>query len=179
MAKQHSSTSKRTIPVKENLRPVEVYFNRLNKSHQHPTNRLLHFICVPLMLFGLLAITWAIPFPYIKFLGQYNGFLNWASFIIAFSVYYTLKSSPNLSYTLLLVLFGLSYGVSKLAEWQLAGGPPLIWVGTAIFALSWLGQYIGGKIEGNGSSFDDDKKLVLYTPIWVLHFLAKRIGLKY
>jgi len=178
MAKQHSNF-KKTIPINENLRPIEVHFNRLNASHQHPTNRLLHFICVPLMLFGLLCIAWAIPFPYIKFLGQYNGMFNWASFLIAFSVYYTLKASPNLSYMLLLVLFALSYGVSKLATWELSGGVPLIWVGTAIFAIAWLGQYIGGKIEGKEASFNDDKQLVLYTPIWVLHFLAKKIGLKY
>jgi len=178
MAKQHSIT-KRNIQIKENLRPVEVYFNRLNASHQHPTNRLLHFICVPLMLLGILGIAWAIPFPYIKFLGQYNGMFNCASFFIAFSVYYTLKLSPNLSYTMLLVLFVLSYGVSKLAAWEIAGGPPLIWVSTGILAVAWLGQYIGGNLEGNKRSFDDDKQLVLYTPIWVLHFLAKKIGLKY
>ncbi|MBD1394854.1 Mpo1 family 2-hydroxy fatty acid dioxygenase [Mucilaginibacter glaciei] len=178
MAKQHLNT-KKTIRIPENLRPVEVYFSRLNASHQNPTNLLLHFVCVPLMLLGILAITWAIPFPYLKFLGRYNVMFNWASFVIAFSVYYTLKISPNLSYTLLLVLFALSYGVSKLAAWDIAGGPPLIWVGTAILAIAWFGQYIGGKIEGREISFQEDKKLVLYTPIWVLHFLAKRIGLKY
>jgi uncharacterized membrane protein YGL010W len=177
MAKQHSNI--KTAPRKEDLRPVEVYFNRLNASHQNPTNRLLHFICIPLMLFGILGIAWAIPFPYIKFIGGYNGFFNWASFLIAFSVYYTLKLSPNLSYTMLLVLFVLSYGVSKLAEWQLTGGLPLIWVGTILFAIAWLGQFIGGQIEGKKESFADDKQLVLITPIWVLHFLAKKIRLRY
>jgi uncharacterized membrane protein YGL010W len=178
MGKLHSNT--KPLPLNNGpLRPVEGYFNRLNTSHQHPTNRLLHFICIPLMLFGMLGIAWAIPFPYLKFLGQYHSMFNWASFLIAFSVYYTLKLSPNLSYTMLLLLFVLSYGVSKLAAWQLAGGLPLIWVGTGIVAIAWLGQYIGGSIEGNRKSFDDDKQLVLITPIWVLHFLAKKIGLRY
>ena len=177
MAKQHSNI--KTTSAKKDLRPVEVYFYRLNASHQNPTNRLLHFICIPIMLLGILAIAWAIPFPYLKFIGSYNGFFNWASFLIAFSVYYTLKLSPNLSYTMLLVLFVLSYAVSKLAEWQLAGGLPLIWVGTILVALAWIGQFAGGKIEGKKESFADDKQLVLITPIWVLHFLATKIGLKY
>jgi uncharacterized membrane protein YGL010W len=174
-----SRTTLKPIPVKENLRPIEVYFNRLNASHKNPTNRLLHFTGIPLMLLGVLGIAWAIPFPYIKFLGQYNGMFNWASFVIAFSVYYTLKLSPNLSYAMLIILFILSYGISQLAALELAGGPPLIWVSTGILATGVLLQYMGGNIEGNKRSFEDDKQLVLITPIWVLHFLAKRIGLKY
>lgn len=104
---------------------------------------------------------------------------NWASFLIAFCVYYTLKLSPILSYTMLLVLFALSYGVSQLAVWEQAGGIPLIWMETLFLALAWLGQYIGGKKEGNEASFKDDTQLVLITPIWVLYSLFKRFGWKY
>jgi uncharacterized membrane protein YGL010W len=167
------------ISVKENLRPIEVYFNRLNASHQNPANKLLHFIGIPLVLFGILGIAWAIPFPFIKFLGQYNGMFNWASFVIAFSVYYTLKLSPNLSYTILIILFVLSFGISQLAALETAGGPPLIWVSTAILAVGVLLQYIGGNMEGSKRSFEDDWQLALITPIWLMHFLAKRIGMKY
>ena len=104
---------------------------------------------------------------------------NWASFLIAFCVYYTLKLSPILSYTMLLVLFALSYGLSRLAAWEIAGGPPMIWVCTFTMALAWLGHYIGGKKEGNEASFSDDKQLVLITPIWVLYSLFKSLGWKY
>jgi hypothetical protein len=104
---------------------------------------------------------------------------NWASFLIAITVYYTLKLSPILSYTMLLVLFALSYGVSQLALWEHAGGIPLIWMGTLFLAFAWLGQFIGGKKEGNQASFRDDKQLVMITPIWVLYSLFKRLGWKY
>ncbi|AMR34519.1 hypothetical protein A0256_11535 [Mucilaginibacter sp. PAMC 26640] len=161
------------------MRPVDVFFSRLDASHKNATNRLLHYICVPLMLFALLAITWAIPFPYLKFIGSYNGMFNWASFLIAFCVYYTLKLSPILSYTMLILLFGLSYGVSLLAAWELAGGIPLIWMGTLLLAIAWLGQYLGSKQEGNPASFKDDTQLVLITPIWVLYSLFKRLGWRY
>ena len=67
-------------------RPVDIYFDKYAESHQNPTNKLIHWVCVPLIVFSLLGLVWAIPFPYIKFLGQYNGFVNWASFLIAFSI---------------------------------------------------------------------------------------------
>ena len=178
MAKPKPNTIRPVLP-KKGERPVDVYFNRLDASHRNPNNRVLHFICVPLMLFSALGIAWAIPFPYLKFLGTYNGMFNWASFLIAFSVYYTLKLSPILSYTMLLILFALSYGVSRLAALELAGGPPMIWVCTFTMALAWLGQFIGGKKEGNEASFKDDTQLVLITPIWVLYSLFKRLGWKY
>jgi uncharacterized membrane protein YGL010W len=178
MAKPKPNTIRPVLPKKDE-RPVDVYFNRLNASHRNPTNRVLHFICVPLMLFGALGIAWAIPFPHFEFLKSYNEMFNWASFLIAITVYYTLKLSPILSYTMLLVLFALSYGVSQLALWEHAGGIPLIWMGTLFLAFAWLGQFIGGKKEGNQASFRDDKQLVMITPIWVLYSLFKRLGWKY
>jgi len=179
MAKFKSVTIKPTSAKQEDLRPVEIHFNRLNKSHRQPTNQLLHFICVPVMVFSVLGLAWAIPFPQFKFMAAYQGYFNWASFVIAFWVYYTLKLSPVLSYLMLFVLFGFSYGVMQLSLWEQAGGIPLIWVSTLFFGLAWLGQFIGGNIEGNKQSFEDDKQLVLITPIWVLHFLAKKIRFKY
>jgi uncharacterized membrane protein YGL010W len=178
MAKPKPNTIRPILPKKDE-RPVDVYFNRLDASHRNPTNRLLHFLCVPVMLLGALGITWAVPFPHLAFLGSYNEMFNWASFLIAFCVYHTLKLSAILSYTMLIVLFGLSYGVSQLAAWEHAGGIPLIWMGTLFLAFAWFGQYLGGKKEGNEASFKDDGQLVLITPIWVLYSMFKRLGWKY
>jgi uncharacterized membrane protein YGL010W len=45
--------------------------------------------------------------------------------------------------------------------------------------LAWVGQFIGHKIEGKKPSFLDDVKFLLIGPIWLLHFICKKIGLKY
>ncbi|MBK0378401.1 Mpo1 family 2-hydroxy fatty acid dioxygenase [Mucilaginibacter segetis] len=179
MARSGKKVYNPVSPKKEDLRPVDVYFNRLNASHQQSTNLLLHFIGVPLMVLGALAIAWAIPFPHFSFIGKYNGYFNWASFLIAFWIYYTLKLSPMLSYLMLFLMFGFSYGVMELSAIEQISGIPLIWIGTFILALAALLQFIGGKTEGKPSSFNDDKQLVLITPIWVLHFLTKKIGIRY
>jgi len=175
-----STTNKKSPPSKvAETRPIEVYFDKYSENHQNTTNKLIHWICVPLIVFSLLGLIWAIPFPYIKFLGEYNGFFNWASFILAFSIYYYYKLSPVLSYLMLLVLFGFSYGIIGLDTWQKEGGPALWLVCMVIFVLAWAGQFIGHKIEGKKPSFFDDLKFLLIGPIWLLHFILKRVSIKY
>lgn len=88
----------------EPKRPVDVLFDKYAESHQDHTNKLIHWICVPLIVFSLLGLVWAIPFPHLEFLGKYNGFLNWASFLIAFSLYYYFILSPALSFLMLCVV---------------------------------------------------------------------------
>ncbi len=134
---------------------------------------------MPLIVFSLLGLVWAIPFPYLKFLGSYNGFFNWASFLIAFSIYFYYKLSPVLSYLMLLIIFAFCYGIMELDTLQKAGGPALWLVCLVIFVVSWIGQFIGHKIEGKKPSFLDDIKFLLIGPIWLLHFILKKIKLKY
>lgn len=167
--------------MEQNSHPkqVDVYFDKYAESHQNKTNELIHWICVPLIVFSLLGLIWAIPFPYIKFLGQYNGFLNWASFLIAFSIFYYFKLSPILSYFMLLIIFAFSYGITELYQWQLAGGPALWLVCLGIFVIAWAGQFIGHKVEGKKPSFIDDLKFLLIGPIWLLHFVLNRFSIRY
>ena len=171
MSKQKTNT--------EIKRPVDVYFDKYQESHNNQTNEIIHWICVPLIVFSLLGLVWAIPFPYIGFLGRYNGFVNWASFLIAFSIYYYYRLSPVLSYMMLLLVFLMSWGIVSLENWEKVGGPSLWQVSLAIFALAWIGQFIGHKIEGKKPSFLDDVKFLLIGPIWLLHFICKKAGIKY
>jgi len=160
-------------------RPVEVYFDKYAESHQNPVNKTIHWICVPLIVFSLLGLVWAIPFPHIGFLGQYNQFINWASLLIAFSIYYYYRLSPVLSYLMLVIVFIFCYIITGLAGWQKAGGPPLWESCLAIFVVSWIGQFIGHKIEGKKPSFLDDLRFLLIGPIWLLHFVLNKLSLRY
>jgi len=160
-------------------RLVDVYFDKYAESHQNPTNKLIHWICVPLIVFSLLGLVWAIPFPDLKFLGEYKTFFNWYSFLLAFAVYYYYRLSPVLSYLMFFLLFVSGYGIIELINWQHAGGPAMYQVCLVIFVLSWIGQFIGHKIEGKKPSFLDDLKFLLIGPIWLLHFLLKKFSIKY
>lgn len=158
---------------------VDIYFDKYAESHQNTTNELIHWICVPLIVFSLLGLVWAIPFPYLKFLGRYNGFVNWASFLIAFAIYYYYKLSPVLSYFMLLIIFAFSYAIIGLEYWSKTGGPQIWQSCLVIFVLSWIGQFVGHKIEGKKPSFLDDVKFLLIGPIWLLHFILLRLKVKY
>jgi len=160
-------------------RAVDIYFAKYAESHQNPTNEAIHFICIPLIVFSLMGLVWSIPFPYLKFLGTYNGVFNWASFLFAFSIYYYLKLSPVLSYIMLLVLFSFSYAIIQLEQWHKTGGPALWLVCLIIFFIAWVGQFIGHKIEGKKPSFLDDIKFLLIGPIYLLHLILKKLGIKY
>lgn len=160
-------------------RPVDIYFDQYGESHQNQTNELIHWICVPLIVFSLLGLVWQIPFPHLDFLGQYNGYFNWASFLIAFAMYYYFTLSPVLFFLMIWVIGLMSYGIVKLEHWQAAGGPAAWLVFAIIFVVAWIGQFIGHKIEGKKPSFLDDVKFLLIGPIWLLHFVCKKLGLKY
>ncbi len=165
----------KAIPKKE----VDILFDKYAESHQNHSNELIHWICVPLIVFSLLGLIWAVPFPYLAFMGKYNGFVNWASFLIAFSIYYYYKLSPVMSYLMLLLIFLMCMVIVKIEEAQAAGGPALWLVCAVIFVLAWIGQFIGHKIEGKKPSFLEDIKFLLIGPIWLLHYICKKIGLSY
>lgn len=163
----------------EQKRKIDILFDKYGESHQNPRNELIHWICVPLIVFSLLGLAWAIPFPHLGILGRYNGFLNWASFLIAFSVFYYYKLSPVMSYLMLVMIFIMTFFIVMLEKWQLNGGPAIWQVYGLIFLLSWVGQFVGHRIEGKKPSFLDDVKFLLIGPIWLLHFICKKVGLRY
>jgi uncharacterized membrane protein YGL010W len=161
-------------------RLVDVYFDKYSESHQNHTNEIIHWICVPSIVFSLFGLIWAIPFPHIEILGKYNGYVNWASFLIAFSIYYYYKLSPVLSYFMLLLIMFFSAGIVTLEKMHNTAGWPQMWeVCLGIFVLAWIGQFIGHKIEGKKPSFLDDLKFLLIGPIWLLHFILKKAKIKY
>ena len=160
-------------------REIDVLFDKYSENHQNPTNKLIHWVCVPLIVFSIIGLVSAIPFPHIGFLGKYNMYINWFSFLMASTMYYYLKLSPILSY-FMLFFFGICYFfVIQLEYVEQAGGIALWQSSLIIFVLSWIGQYIGQKIEGKKPSFLDDVKFLLIGPLWLLHLLLKKLKINY
>ena len=74
------------------------------------------------------------------------------------------------------VLAAMLFSVDALS--QLARVP--LWaVSAAVFALAWLGQFIGHAIEGKRPSFFKDLQFLLIGPIWLLAGLYRRAGIRY
>jgi uncharacterized membrane protein YGL010W len=131
-----------------------------SESHRHPTNELIHFVCVPVIVFTLLGILWAIhPLVALAAVGA--------------AMFYYLKLSRPFAYGML-AMSALMLGV-------LAIMPPftVLPFSLALFVVAWIGQFIGHKIEGKKPSFFDDLRFLLIGPLFVLGFLYRRLNLNY
>ncbi|MEJ6500348.1 MAG: DUF962 domain-containing protein [Rhodobacterales bacterium] len=44
-------------------RKIDTLLAEYGESHQNPTNKLVHWICVPVIVWSLMALIWSIPVP--------------------------------------------------------------------------------------------------------------------
>ena len=59
------------------MRSLEQFLSDYGDSHQDPTNQLIHFICVPLILISTLALLWLVPVG--SWLGLEGGAARWVN----------------------------------------------------------------------------------------------------
>lgn len=154
------------------MKEVDQLFMKYGESHQNKINKAIHWIAVPSIVFSLVGLLWSIPFPAIP---KIEGFVNWAAFVIAFSLYYYYRLSPALAYAMLLLIFLFIFLIV-----QIEGSGYALWkVSAIIFVVAWIFQFIGHKIEGKKPSFLDDLKFLLIGPLWLMHFLFKKWNIPY
>lgn len=156
------------------MRTIDQLLNTYGESHRNATNKLIHWVCVPAIMFSLLTLLFAIPF-----FGERQLWANWAFvLLIGAWIYYARLSVTMLGGFLIiggLMLWGITrlyaatgYDAGKLAIWALV-----------IFVVAWIGQFIGHQIEGKKPSFLQDVQFLLIGPAWLLHFIFKKTGIKY
>jgi uncharacterized membrane protein YGL010W len=153
------------------MRRVDELLDNYSMDHQNPTNQWIHVFCVPAIVWSVTALLWCIPIPsHVLPPGFWGGILMFA----AFCYYYRL--SINLSIGLLLCFTAAGF----LNRWILYtyGIYVLFWLGVGVFALAWVVQFIGHKIEGKRPSFLTDVVYLLVGPMWTLRKLYYRLGIK-
>lgn len=159
------------------MRPIQSLLNEYGESHQNPTNKAVHWICVPAILLSLLGLLWSVPTPAVfqqVHLGPVT--LNWAIVFLALAMIYYVRLSVSLAIGMLLVacvFIGIIYELSQFS------GLPLWAVSLIIFAVAWAGQFWGHKIEGKKPSFLKDVQFLLIGPVWLLHFIYRKVGIGY
>jgi uncharacterized membrane protein YGL010W len=158
---------------------VGFYFDKYAAVHQDAANKIIHIIFIPLLLFGLFGLAWVIPFPYIKFLGRYNGDFNWSSFMLAFLVYYYIRLSPALGYVVLFVLLLYFYIITQMLQWQKSGGPQIASVCGVMFLISAIALFFGYIKEGKKLSFEYRYKNILIAPLFLVQLVFRRFNIKY
>jgi uncharacterized membrane protein YGL010W len=142
-------------------------------SHENPTNKLLHWICVPPIVLSVMGILWSLPVPAI--FAETSPWLNWATLSAAAALVYYLALSPSLAVGVL-----IAFVILLLVTKTLADLPWPLWLTSlVIFAVAWVGQFIGHAVEGKRPSFFKDMQFLLIGPLWLLAFVYRRLGLPY
>jgi len=159
-------------------RKIDTYFNYWSDKYPKPIDRIIGGICAIVMFFSLLGLSWSVPFPYLHFLGQYNSYFNWASFVIAFSIYYYSGLSPVLSYLMLFLALLFTYFITIL-EKQLNNRLLMFEMFFLILIVCFLVRYLMDKIAGKSSTLKMELLFILIGPVWSFHFLLKKLNISY
>lgn len=170
--------AKEKIKNSEPIRPIHQYFIEYANNHQNPINVIIHWICVPLIIFSVLGLIWAIPVQF-SFLGKYKDYANFATIVIGLVMYYYWTLSRILFWFMLFTDGVFSYFIVQLEYWEQAGGPAFWLVCLVIFILAWIGQFIGHKIEGKKPSFATDLKFLLIGPLWLWSKILNKFKIPY
>ncbi|GAB3755388.1 Mpo1 family 2-hydroxy fatty acid dioxygenase [Lysobacter olei] len=153
-------------------RPIDRWFASYSGDHRNPTNQLIHVVCVPAILWSVIALLWCIPAPGTWFRpGVWAG----AAMVAAALFYYRHTRRLGLGMVAVFVLMGL------LTRWlhDAYGVRTLLWLAIGVFVVAWIGQFVGHKIEGRKPSFLTDLTYLLIGPAWVLAKLYLRLGWSY
>ena len=155
------------------MKNVHTLLDEYGESHQNPVNKAFHWICVPVILWTIVALLWAIPFPESIHLGAYP--LNWAIISLALvQIYYF-----RLSLSLAIGMLGIVAAMLWLTHWVSVNVSVPLWqLAVALFVVAWVGQFIGHTVEGKRPSFFKDVQFLLIGPAWLLSFIYKKAGIK-
>ena len=152
---------------------IEQWLEEYEKSHQNPTNKLIHWLCVPLIMLSIIGLLWSIPLSYqFKINHEFYSINVAIIFLFLVSIYY-FKLSKSLSIGMILISISLIQGIGLLNTLQYD-----LWkISLLIFVLAWIGQFIGHKIEGMKPSFFEDIQFLLIGPAWLLSFIYKKMNI--
>lgn len=157
------------------LSKADQLFEKYGESHQNKINKTIHWIAVPSIVFSLLGMIWSIPFPSQLLPDSIAPFFNWATIGIALALYYYYRLSATLAFAMVLLTFVMALLIVQIEQ----SGMVLWQVSLAVFVIAWIFQFIGHKIEGKKPSFIDDVQYLLIGPLWLLHFVFKKLNIPY
>lgn len=159
-------------PAADPRREVDRWLGNYAEDHRNPTNVLIHWICVPLILWTGVALLWVIPVP--ASLGRAG---LWAGVAMFFALSFYMRLSRPLGFGMLaaFVLLGL---VSE-GLYRVLGPAWLMWLAIGVFVLAWIAQFIGHQIEGKRPSFLTDLAYLLIGPAWLVAKIMRKLGMAY
>ena len=152
------------------MRTIQEWLSEYGESHKNETNKTIHWICVPAIFLSIVGFFYGIKLPFITAGIQ----LNIAMILMALVVVYYASLSRTIWVGML--LFGLfCLWICQLVE--SSGIMPLWLFCVIVFALAWIAQFYGHKIEGKKPSFLKDIQFLMIGPAWLMSHIYKKMGI--
>ena len=137
------------------MKTVTEWFDEYSESHQNKTNKLIHWFCVPTILFSIIGI-----------LAHFSALLTALIVILTLLFYSRLDIVLAVAMAALIVVMA----------WLIYILPVGVGFYIALFVFAWIGQFYGHKIEGKKPSFFKDLQFLLIGPIWCMDaYLSKLV----
>ena len=152
-------------------RTIDEWFDAYGHSHQNPLNEVIHWVCVPLIAFSLIALLHALPTGP---LGTVAPWFDWAMVLVVVASIFYLRLSFSIAVGMM-IMTGLA--ISIIVIWDRFVPWPLWPVAVGLFVLSWIAQFIGHRIEGEKPSFLEDLQFLLVGPAWLLNKIYRKLGI--
>ena len=154
------------------MRTAVEWLDDYGDSHRNRTNKVLHWICVPVIVWCVLGLLWLLPFPGVR---ATHPAANWAVVLVLAAMGYYATLSIRLALGVLPVLLLFLWSISRLDH----PGMPLWRICVLLFVLAWLGQFIGHAIEGKRPSFLKDLQFLMIGPLWLFADGYRRLGINW
>ena len=137
------------------MKTISEWLDEYSESHQDKTNKAIHWVCVPTILFSIIGI-----------LAHFSALLTALILVLTFVFYARLDLVLAVAMAALLVVMA----------WLIFILPVGVGFYIAIFVLAWIGQFYGHKVEGKKPSFLKDLQFLLIGPVWCVDaYLGKLI----
>jgi uncharacterized membrane protein YGL010W len=152
------------------MKTIQQWYDEYAISHQNEVNQKIHFFCVPAIYFSIVGLLMSIPNEFLtRQIGMIHPLLsNWAILALIPVLLFYLR----LSFRVFLKMFLFSL-FSVLGNYLISKYLPLLPVSVLIFAVAWIGQFYGHKLEGKKPSFLKDLQFLLIGPAWVFEKISK------
>jgi uncharacterized membrane protein YGL010W len=141
-------------------RTIDHLLAQYAESHRNHTNELIHFVCVPVIVFSLLGLVWSVHHLA-------------ALAVSAWALWYYFRLSPPFALGMLAMTLAMLGVLAIMPRYT------VLPVSIVVFIVAWMGQFIGHQIEGKKPSFFDDLRFLLVGPLFVLSFLYRRLRVAY
>lgn len=155
------------------MKTAQQWFDEYAESHQNPVNTAVHWICVPVIFYAVISLLALIELPFSSGVLA-ERWLNVGSLVIVLGMVFYFSMSLTIALGMLLVSVGVLLLHQSLHAYF---GSNLVWFNLLLFALAWVGQFIGHHIEGKKPSFLKDLQFLLVGPAWLLGKVYRTIGL--